>query len=354
METSTVLARAPEIVTATAVRAAINVDEIGRRRRATLDSSPSPSPSSRRSSTSGVLEPSPKQTVHGVHVYHQQEVANNSRPRPSILLSPGRDLEPGRTQRLSTPPLQHLSDTDTTANHSAFSSPRYLQKQHQITSPESATSSGVSAQIKDLIDVHGLSREQFLSIYDDYVREKDQQTRLSISMAHAQAHAAAMLNSSSLVAGGGNGRAQVVNSDLNNNHSSSPSPPLHEQQQQQQFGEQDREDGLPSSHIDVVDLSANSVPMDETDATGDSEIGGDENSSAATSVAMIVDGGEGGEEDMTERSHVGKMQTLVRTAMESYETASPVTSEIGQKRKHFTLEEELRLQPSPFAQQLLE
>ena len=74
--------------------------------------------------------------------------------------------------------------------------------------------------------------------------------------------------------------------------------------------------------------------------------GEDEENSRGVDVGVGV-GGEGG-------SQVGKMQSLVRTALESYETASPVMSEIGQKRKHFTLEEELRLQPSPFAQQLLE
>lgn len=52
---------------------------------------------------------------------------------------------------------------------------------------------------------------------------------------------------------------------------------------------------------------------------------------------------------------VGKMQTLVRSAIESFETSpSMATSELGAKRKLFSLEEELNMKPSPFAQELLE
>jgi len=40
--------------------------------------------------------------------------------------------------------------------------------------------------------------------------------------------------------------------------------------------------------------------------------------------------------------------------MESYETSPLVFTELGAKRKMFTLEEELNLQPSAFAQELLE
>ena len=52
------------------------------------------------------------------------------------------------------------------------------------------------------------------------------------------------------------------------------------------------------------------------------------------------------------RQEVGKMQSLVRSALESY-SSSPV-SELGTKRKQFTLEEELRMQPTTFATELLE
>ena len=56
-----------------------------------------------------------------------------------------------------------------------------------------------------------------------------------------------------------------------------------------------------------------------------------------------------GEEQIGE---VDKMQTLVKTAIESYETSPAV--ELGQKRKSFSLEEELNMKPTSFAQELLE
>ena len=50
---------------------------------------------------------------------------------------------------------------------------------------------------------------------------------------------------------------------------------------------------------------------------------------------------------------IGKMQTLVQSALQSYET-SPAASELGTKRKMFSLEEELNMRPTMFAQELLE
>ena len=57
---------------------------------------------------------------------------------------------------------------------------------------------------------------------------------------------------------------------------------------------------------------------------------------------------------LEEKEEVDKMQTLVQSALRVYE-ASSMQAEIGQKRRcHFSLEDELTLQPSPFAQELLE
>ena len=413
MENATVV-----LAQATEVAAVNNADDIGHHGRTVLESrSPTP-PSSPASSRSGLVEPSsPPESSHGGMqrelqlrdladsddedlVYHEQEVvdANSDRdPSAMAMLSP-----PLKRQRGENSAPQHLtSREDGTAtdsddessmpatsksahhphNHSPMNSPYHQQHQGQAINARlgeegamGAISVGLLAQIKALIEVHGLSREQFMSIYDEYVSERDEQrqrrAQLSMSIrAHAQAQAAqaaAMLNSnsSSVLAhhhhsNRGRAAGMIVNSDLPNvNHhysssSSSPPPPLPDHHQDDEM-----EDGLSSSsHMDVMqDLSSNTAAaaqMDETDATGDSETGGDENSSVTTPVAIMVDG-SGGEDNMVNSSHVGKMQSLVRTALESYETASPVMSEIGQKRKHFTLEEELRLQPSPFAQQLLE
>ena len=55
-----------------------------------------------------------------------------------------------------------------------------------------------------------------------------------------------------------------------------------------------------------------------------------------------------------EKEEVDKMQTLVQSALRVYEASSSTAVEIGQKRRSFTLEDELNLQPSSFAQELLE
>ena len=56
---------------------------------------------------------------------------------------------------------------------------------------------------------------------------------------------------------------------------------------------------------------------------------------------------------LEEKEEVDKMQCLVQSALRVYE-ASSVVPELGQKRRCFTLEDELNLQPSSFAQELLE
>lgn len=70
--------------------------------------------------------------------------------------------------------------------------------------------------------------------------------------------------------------------------------------------------------------------------------GGEEEGNSTGENAEVVPG------------EVGKMQNLVRSAIESYETSPSVFSDLGAKRKQFTLEEELSMQPSAFAQELLE
>lgn len=329
-----VLAQASEVAVMD-LSGAMNAEENGHRRALeSVDLSPSPvqrSPPSRRSPVHGVMH----------HESFQQEVVNDAHSRPSLEVSP---LEQGN----------HLTSDSTAATNHSFSP--YQQGTTRSpgggeTTVGAAAATGTAIeQIKTLIELYRLSREQLLSIYDEYVSERSQhQAQLTISMAHAQAQAAAMLNSSSLVAGGG--REHVINSDMHNSSPDHTATHVHVQEQP---------DGT-SSHVDVIDVATNAVPMDEMDSagTGDSEyegrVGegeGEETSTATTPATLTVNGGE--EDDESESSHVGKMQSLVRSALESYETSSPIGSEIGQKRKHFTLEEELRLQPSPFAQQLLE
>lgn len=322
-----------------------------------------------------------QQLVSGgtVCAYHQQEVDGSH----TSLLSP-------RAEHL-------VSESESTASpHSALT----LGGHFQPRSPSQAAalagtvgeeavvaiSSEVVAQIKALLEINTISREQFMNIYDEYVSEREQQRQAQLSrfsMAHAQAkaQAAAMLNSSSIVA------AAVSSVSNNNNHTISASTINSRQHvMHTSNGKNDEEDAsspllsnaptqkdhlnaLSGSHnVELVDIAGNGTTsmemMDDANCTENNETttGEEENAVTIGGTPIIMDGedeensggvdvgvGVGGD-----GSQVGKMQSLVRTALESYETASPVISEIGQKRKHFTLEEELRLQPSPFAQQLLE
>ena len=80
----------------------------------------------------------------------------------------------------------------------------------------------------------------------------------------------------------------------------------------------------------------------EEEEDGMEQVRGEEEGNSTGENAEVVPG------------EVGKMQNLVRSAIESYETSPSVFSDLGAKRKQFTLEEELSMQPSAFAQELLE
>lgn len=67
-----------------------------------------------------------------------------------------------------------------------------------------------------------------------------------------------------------------------------------------------------------------------------------------TQLESVIDSNQ-----VEEKEEVDKMQTLVQSALRVYEATS-MTPELGQKRRCFTLEDELTLQPSSFAQELLE
>lgn len=319
------------------------------------------------------------QLVGGTVCEYQQEVGSRT-----SLLSP---QERGN----------HLSESESTASHSLTLSGHFQPRSPSQAAALAGTggeeavvaiSSEVVAQIKALLEINTISREQFMNIYDEYMSEREQQqqaqlNRFSMAHAQAQAQAAAMLNSSSMV-------AAVASASNSNNHSSSGSTDTSIITSRQQVMDtrdatndeedtssplltahthKDRLNSHPSHSVELVDIAGNGTPVgssmettDDASCTENSEIptgGGEENAVTIGGAPLIMDGedeensrvdvGVGGD-----GSQVGKMQSLVRTALESYETASPVMSEIGQKRKHFTLEEELRLQPSPFAQQLLE
>lgn len=70
-------------------------------------------------------------------------------------------------------------------------------------------------------------------------------------------------------------------------------------------------------------------------------------------VEAMVQGEEDEEDQEMVEGEVGKMQNLVQSALQSYESSSAAV-DLGSKRKSFSLEDELKLQPSNFAQELLQ
>lgn len=342
-----------------------------------------------------------RQLVGGTVCDYQQEIGSRTSTTP--LLSP---------QERGNHLVSESRSESTTGPHSALS----LSGHFQPRSPSQAAalagtggeeavvaiSSEVVAQIKALLEINTISREQFMNIYDEYVNEREQQQQAQLSrfsMAQAQAQAAAMLNSTSMVAA-----AVASAASNNNNHTSTTSSIINSRQQAMHTTSSDdatmndeedtssqspllttahTHEGHPlnshragSSHdVELVDIATGNgeaagssmETMDDAENSKTPTGGGGEDEESAVTIGgtpLMMEDGEDEENSRGgvdvgvsvggEGSQVGKMQTLVRTALESYETASPVMSEIGQKRKHFTLEEELRLQPSPFAQQLLE
>ena len=70
-------------------------------------------------------------------------------------------------------------------------------------------------------------------------------------------------------------------------------------------------------------------------------------------VEAMVQGEDDEEDQEMVEGEVGKMQNLVQSALQSYESSSAAV-DLGSKRKSFSLEDELKLQPSNFAQELLQ
>ncbi len=171
---------------------------------------------------------------------------------------------------------------------------------HRQGELDSVVPSSVRVLIRSLIERYQLTREQFVAIYDDY--------------ASCKLLAAAVASS---------------------------------QQQQQQLAAQARAD----AHRESQQVLASSK-LAEANGAGKNPAGqgGEEGGGRARAPPPLTQ--EGDEPDEELHGEVGKMQHLVQSAIKSYETSS--ISELGQKRKMFSLEEELNLKPSPFAQELLE
>lgn len=212
-----------------------------------------------------------------------------------VELAGVQDVVHSSEQRPKETLLIHHHDVSTTEKDSSHGS-NYQMADGLATTPSSSAEvpNNVSVLIKALIERHALSREQLMGIYDEFAAQK---------IREAAAHAQSMMmvsNSSNVV------------------------PPRRDSDQQLQIM---TEEDMNEDSLNDSEPMPNEEQTLEHHSHEESEV------------------------------QVGKMQNLVRSALENYTTGtgSSGSVEIGKKRPaNFTLEEELRLQPSPFAQQLLE
>lgn len=123
----------------------------------------------------------------------------------------------------------------------------------------------------------------------------------------------------------------------------------------------------PTVNHSAVDSPGSAIPSSSPNViivTGEGGLGAEGGVGVGEQVSIMETGlSEGGGQEEGGRAkageeeqfgmEIGKMQTLVHSALQSYET-SPAASELGSKRKLFSLEEELNMRPTMFAQELLD
>ena len=178
----------------------------------------------------------------------------------------------------------------------------------------------VKRTVRSLVERFGLSREDLVSAYDECVQE-GQEAEVRLEKSEAVQCATNAFLQESKCSGALNAGVQVNGS------------------------------GEFSSGV-VMEV------QEEGEGLGDGAAmeGRGGNDTCDENGAVIESGAECGREEngqLEEKEEVDKMQTLVQSALRVYE-ASSITQELGQKRRSFTLEEELNLQPTSFAQELLE
>ena len=173
--------------------------------------------------------------------------------------------------------------------------------------------------VRSLVERYGVSREDLLSVYDECLHGEDgeyEEYRREVKIARVENAAVAVQVS--------NNGGQCVGGSVRTNGSTHFVGGLEALEEGEGGGEE----------AEVEEIKEREIRME----TGRN--------------------GNGHEEERTgeEKEEVDKMQTLVQSALRVYEasSSSPTAVEVGQKRRCFTLEEELTTQPSPFAAELLE
>ena len=184
---------------------------------------------------------------------------------------------------------------------------------HYTTTAKSNDTSSVSIQVQQLIEHHQLTRSQLLTIYDNYEASKSALlTESNETDTKAQSDNVVNLLSSKVVL--------------------------------------PAEDKIQSESLVEIDTDKESEMSMETEESKSVECDLDNGVKEKTSPAVDSES-----IFSAMPPQVNKMQNLVISAMETMSHTSGITlSEIGQKRKHFTLEDELKVQLSPFVEQLLE
>ena len=187
--------------------------------------------------------------------------------------------------------------------------------QDERRSPFSAREE-VKRTVRSLVERFGLSREDLVSSYDECMLERDGEG------VRVQKNDAAFVQSPS------HGTA------------ASSSPRVHVN------GASDFAEANAMDAQEEGDVEASTAAQEEKD--DGMKLWDKENDTRERRLESVSEGSS-----MEEKEEVDKMQSLVQSALRVYEATS-MTPELGQKRRCFTLEDELTLQPTPFAQELLE
>ena len=177
----------------------------------------------------------------------------------------------------------------------------------------------VKRTVRSLVERFGLSREDLVSSYDECMLERERQ-RVRVEK-NDTAFVLQKQSPSRGTAMSGSSRVQVN-------------------------GASDFADGSVMDAQEEGDVVASTAAQEEKD--DGITLWEKENDTRESRLESVSDGSP-----MEEKEEVDKMQSLVQSALRVYEATS-MTPELGQKRRCFTLEEELTLQPTPFAQELLE
>ena len=225
----------------------------------------------------------------------------------------------------------------------------------------------VKETVRELLERFGLSREDLVSAYDECVQERGGQVRVEkncLDEAAAVGVAAAAQAAAGSELGGKTAVEQLPNDGGESltdatcggrqlqaaaNGPATPSKPevveaMETEEEEQEEEEEEEDDDEESQRVENGQGNGKLARTEQLCRRNGTLL---HQRSVGVGVCKTSS-------PLEEKEEVDKMQCLVQSALRVYE-ASSMQSELGQKRRcHFTLEDELTLQPSSFAQELLE